>query len=334
MSAGRCAAVVGTGSIGRRHIANLIATGLADPVAISTFSRRDSLEVLGQPVPVLHRLEDALIDPAVQYVFIASPSVYHLELALRAVAAGRHVYLEKPASTSSAGISGLIAAAREARVTVAVGTQFRFHPLLVRLRDALLREELGTVIAVEAHLGEHIADYHPGEDWRQGYAACAELGGGVLLTQIHQIDYLDWLFGPFESVFAAGGRRGDLGIDVEDCVTYLLRTRSALGVVGHLNYLERPKKVTLSVTGTRATFAWDYFANALTITPAILQGRPQTHSEPFDRDVMFRAALADFFAAVAERRPPRGDLVSAERGLRIIDTIKRSMTSGRAEALQ
>ena len=321
-------AVVGTGSIGRRHIGNLLALRMCDVVAVSEHGRRSCLEIDGTAVPVVHDFDTVLTDAGVGAVIISNPTALHLDYTRRAILAGKHVYLEKPASVSADGVSQLIDAATKAGVVVAIGTQYRFNELLVRLRERIHAGDAGLIVSVEAHLGEHIADYHPDEDYRQSYAARSELGGGVLLTQIHQIDYINWIFGPFHSAYAIGGRRSGLEIDVEDCVSYLLHGRDGISVYGHLNYLERPKRVDLTVTGTQGTFAWHYFANSLSFMPAKLDAQEIVEQRTFDRNAMFVATMRDFLDVVRTGGQPRATLEDGCAALRIVDAIKSACRTG------
>lgn len=321
-------AVVGTGSIGRRHIGNLLALGVRDVVAVSEYGRRDRLEVGGSGVAVVQRFDSVLDDPDVAAVVIGNPTVFHLDYTRRAIFAGKNVYLEKPASISAHGVAELSDVARRRGLVVAIGTQLRFNDMLVRLRERLEAGEAGLILSVEAHLGEHIADYHPGEDYRLSYTARSDLGGGVLLTQIHQIDYLNWMFGPFRSAFAVGGRRSDLELDVEDCVSYLLRGRDGIAVHGHLNYLERPKRIDLHVAGTKGSFVWHYFTNTLAFTPARLDAQAIVETRPFDRNSMFLAAMSNFLEAVRGGERPRASLEDGHAALCIVDAIKLSCETG------
>lgn len=326
-------AVVGTGSIGRRHLANLLRLGVRDVIAVSEHNRRVGLEIDGTSIPVVHEYTDVL-GPDVEAVVIGNPTSLHRSYLARALAADKHVYLEKPAAESAEGLDKLATQAEKRGLVVAVGTMYRFNGRLVSLERRLAAGAAGRLLSVETMLGEHIADYHPGEDYRQGYAGRAELGGGVLLTQIHQIDWLNWLFGPFECVFAVGDRRSDLEIDVEDNVSYLLRARFGVPVYGHLDYLQRPKRVTLTVTGEDGRFHWDLFADRLEFSPARAQAAPEVETGDDDRNAMFAAAMTDFLDCVRTGRTPRSSLQDGLTALRIVDAIKASLVSGRTELIE
>ena len=193
-------AIIGTGSAGRRHLTNLLSHSHHDVVAVSEHRKCADLEILGKKVPVFHNFDELLeIDSSIDSVFICNPSSMHSDYLLRSVEANKNVYVEKPVAVNLGEISEIEERIRSRSVTVAVGNQFRFHPHLISIKEMIDEGVLGDIFSVHAIQGEHIADYHPGEDYRRGYAARRELGGGILLTQIHQIDYLHWLFGTIQN---------------------------------------------------------------------------------------------------------------------------------------
>jgi predicted dehydrogenase len=321
-------AVVGTGSIGRRHLSTLLALGQTDVVAVSEHGRRPALAVDGIDIPVRHRLDDVLGD--VDLVIVATPTARHHDQAAAALDAGCHVLVEKPVADASAGMDRLADLADERGLVAAAAHQFRFEPGLLRVRDLVTSGALGEILAVEAHQGEHLADYHPDEDYRTGYAARRDLGGGVLRTQIHHVDYLDWIFGPFTRVYAAGGHRTDLEIDVEDTASYLLRGPDGTAAYGHLDYRQRPRRVTLAVVGAAGRADWDHYAARLVVTPAARGAASDTTGWTFDRSALFHAQMRDVLAAVRGGAPPRTPLRAGVRAVRLVEAIERSISEDRA----
>ena len=318
-------AVVGTGSAGRRHASNFLAAG-ADEVVLVSRRPSDPVRLGEHTVAVLDALDDALA--RADAVVIANPTALHLEVLRRAIEADVHVLCEKPVSVSAAGVADLARRARDRGVVVGVCCQMRFHPLMAQLRDLVNGGALGIVIDAETTQGEHLADYHPDEDYRVSYAARAELGGGVLLTQIHQIDFLQWVLGRFARVRAVGGRRSPLEIDVEDTVSYFLESCADVPVRGHLDYLRRPKRLGLTVTGTEGVVTWDYYAGSLEHCAA--DGSVQrTVLEGFERNDLFTALVDDFLVAVRTGAEPRTTLDDAAHALAVVDALRQSMDERR-----
>ncbi|MDX2379938.1 MAG: Gfo/Idh/MocA family oxidoreductase [Acidimicrobiia bacterium] len=322
-------AVVGTGSIGRRHLAVLLELGCAAPIAVSEHGRLERLDVSGREIEVAHSLTDVVGN--VDAVIVASPTAAHLGHLETAVHAGCHVLVEKPVATTSVGLDAVATLAEARGLVAAAGHQFRYEPGLLAIRELVLEGALGVLLAVEAHQGEHLADYHPAEDYRIGYAARSDLGGGVLRTQIHHIDVLDWIFGPLERVYASGGHLSDLEIDVEDSASYLFRSTTGTSVYGHLDYRQRPRTVTLRAVGTDGRVEWDHYAARLVHTPS--GGEPIIKSWPYDRQSMFRAQMSDFLDAVAGTGTVGTPLRDGIRAVHLVEAIESSSALDRSVAV-
>ena len=171
---------------------------------------------------------------------------------------------------------------------VLVGFQFRFHPGLQQLKKLLDEGAVGEPVSAHAHWGEYLPDWHPWEDYKQGYAARPELGGGVVLTLSHPLDYLRWLLGEVESLSAFTSHQG-LNMPVEDTAEISLRFVN--GVLGslHLDYVQRPPSHWLEIIGTHGTLRWD---NADGITTADLGSALQINLSHFRNSTHRRVSSA------------------------------------------
>jgi len=325
--------IAGLGSIGRRHFRNLLALGEKDLLLFRT--RRSTLpdeELAGFPVETdlqaaLGRRPDAVI--------VANPTSLHLEVAVPAAKAGCHVFLEKPISHTLQGVEELERAAADKGLQVAVGFQFRFHPGLRKVAALLGQGAIGRPLTAQAHWGEYLPDWHPWEDFKKGYAARTDLGGGVVLTLCHPLDYLPWLFGEVEALWAFTGRRG-LALPVEDAAEIGLRFRSGLLAGLQLNYDQRPAVHRLEVVGSRGMIVWDNADGAVRLAAAEPAGRAgewRTFPAPdgFERNAMFLDEMRDFLDAVRGKGRPACTL---EEGRRALELALAALESARSGTLQ
>ena len=322
-------AVVGTGSIGRRHLANLLSLNRGDVIAVSEHHKITSLTVNGMQIPISHNFDELLkTEEKIDTVFICNPTSMHADYLAKSLTAGKNVYLEKPVAINLAQVTELRDLVLSHSATIAVGHQFRFHPHLIALKDRIESGALGQIQSVQALQGEHIADYHPEEDYRQSYAARNELGGGVLLTQIHQMDYLNWLLGPFEDVIATNQESSFLGLDVEENVSYLMRSQRGVVVYGHVDFLRRPKHLSLTIAGTEGAVEWRYYEGSLSWTPADPREKPDISYIPLERNQLFHNAVGDFLESINKQRSPRSTFIDGVNSLAIVDAIKTSTATG------
>jgi predicted dehydrogenase len=247
--------IVGFGSIGRRHFRNLLALGERDIVFLR--SRRSTLpdnEIADFPVETdLH----AALAHQPGAVIIANPTALHLDIAIPAAEQGCNLFIEKPISHSLARVDELQAALTRGGGKAFTAFQYRFHPGLEKIKILLADQVLGRPLSIRVHWGEYLPDWHPWEDYRQGYSARADLGGGVVLTLCHPLDYLRWLFGNVQSLWAFTSANSSLELDVEDTAEIGLCFENSLIGSVHLDYVQRPPGHHLEIIGTDGTIRWN-----------------------------------------------------------------------------
>lgn len=335
--------IAGLGSIGRRHFRNLIALGEKDIVLLRT--RKAALpddELAGYPVET--DLQEALKKHKPDAVIVANPTSLHLDVAIPAAEAGCAILLEKPIAESMDRLDRLEAAVRKAGSKVLVAFQFRFHPGLMRARDLLSNGEIGRIISAHVQFGEYLPAWHPWEDYRKGYAARADMGGGVVLTQCHSLDYLPWLVGKVESIWGFTAKLSDLEVDVEDTAKIGLRFEGgALGSI-HLDFNQQPPEHHFTIVGTKGTLKWNLVDGATRIyraSPESLDissglgikagGEWETYpiDTSWERNVMFLEQMRHFVAVVRGEVEPSCTLEDGIRVMKLINAVHESQKTGR-----
>lgn len=307
--------IAGFGSIGRRHFRNLLALGERDIVLYRTHkSTLPDQELAGFPVET--DLQAALSHQP-QAVIVANPTALHLDVAIPAARAGCTLLLEKPISHSLQGVEELREAVRAGGGQVLVGFQFRFHPALQQMKTILAERGIGRPLSVRAHWGEYLPGWHPWENYRQGYSARPELGGGVVLTLCHPLDYLRYLLGEVNALWAFTASNSDLDIPVEDTAEIGLKFES--GVVGsiHLDYVQRPPVHKLEMIGTHGTMRWEYDSGKLELFNSERESW-QTFGLPenFERNTLFLSQMAHFLEVLRLEITP---LCTMEDGIRALE---------------
>jgi predicted dehydrogenase len=311
--------IAGFGSIGHRHFHNLLTLGERDIVLYHTHhSTLPDDELAGFPVETDLRTALAYKPDA---VIISNPTALHLDVAIPAAHVGCHLLIEKPISHSLARLDELKQVIDQNHNQILVGFQFRFHPGLRQLKKLLDEGSIGEPLSARAHWGEYLPNWHPWEDYKQGYAARPDLGGGVVLTLSHPLDYLRWLLGEVESLCAFTSQKG-LNLPVEDTAEITLRFENgALGSV-HLDYNQRPPAHTLEIIGTLGTLRWD---NADGITRLAKVGLEENAialqeifpPEGFERNSMFLDELRHFREVIYGHTEPICTLQDGIQSLRL-----------------
>jgi predicted dehydrogenase len=305
--------IAGYGSIGRRHLRNLRALGEEDILLYR--SHRSTLpddEIAG--LRVESDLQAALAHRP-DAVIVSNPTALHLDVAIPAAEMGCAILLEKPVSDDLARMPELYAAVVRGGARILVGFQLRFHPTLRSMAALLAEGAIGQVTSARAHWGEYLPGWHPWEDYRQGYAARAELGGGVILTLCHPFDYLRWLMGEYQVEWAAGGALG-LGLEVEDSAEIGLRFAQGAAGTLHLDYLQQPASHTMEVIGTRGTLRWNNADGSLKVFQAgDADWRTQLPPDGFERNDLFLEEMRHFLAVARGEAQPLCSLDDGERAL-------------------
>lgn len=309
--------IAGLGSIGRRHLRSLQALESGRPLHLFRSGQGAPDEPGWADLQVDRELGLALARQP-QAVVVANPTALHVPLALQAARAGCHLLIEKPVGHSLEGLADLEAEVERQRLVVLVGYQFRLHPTLQRVKQWLSEGAIGPVVSAQAHWSEALPDWHPHEDYRRGYSARRELGGGALLTLSHPLDYLRWLLGEPISVAAEADRVSQLELDVEDVAHVLLRFESgALGSV-QLDYVGRPAQHGLLLVGQAGLIRWNAAHGLAELLRAGGQ-RTEVERPPagFGRDQLFLAEMRHFLDCLAGLSRPACSLSEGVATLRL-----------------
>ena len=257
--------VIGAGSIGQRHIKNLLALD-CEVVAVCDPSseRHEAVKALVKNVSTFSKIEDALQCEA-DAVLICTPSFLHAEQTLQVLHAGFHLFIEKPISHSLELTDQIIKLAVEKKLKVMVGCNLRFYPSLLLVKELLAEEKIGKVLSVQARCGYFLPFWRPQADYRESYSAKVEEGGGIILDAIHEFDYLHWMFGDASEVFCYADTVSSLEINTEDCADILLKFNDGFVANLHLDYLQKKYSRTLKVIGEAGEIVWDFERKDVTI---------------------------------------------------------------------
>lgn len=335
--------VIGTGAISAAHIDSIKKLGDAALTAVwsRTYEKAKAVAEREGCVAV-PTVEELVRRDDVDAVTICTPSGAHLEPALAAIEAGKHVIIEKPLEVTNERCRRIIEAADKAGVKLGVIFQSRFAPANEALHRAIREGRFGRIVMGDAYVKWYRSQaYYDSGAWRGTW----ELdGGGALMNQaIHTVDTLLWLMGPVESVFAHADCLAHERIEVEDTVAAVLRFENgAVGVIEaatsvHPGY---PKRV--EVHGSKG--------GAVIVDDAVVEWheeddpeRAKAIREEFgpkgvsgtSRDPMamsfdnHRRQLADFVKAIKENGTPLVDGREGARSVSVVRAIYESAREGR-----
>ncbi len=317
--------VIGVGSIGERHVRNLLSLG----ATVSIFDTEIILKTeIAEKYAVqpLSSLDNTL--KIFDLVLICTPTHTHVELAKKALNAGCHIFIEKPiAEKHSSELASLSQLAKMSEKIILVGCNMRFHRGVQEIKNILDSNALGKIYSVYAHCGHYLPNWRK-TDYRNTYSARAAQGGGIMLECIHEFDYLRWLFGDILETSARTVRSGALDIDGEDSaeITFLFKS----GFLGHLHadYLQQTKRRGCEIVGENGTFIWESRGKnpeIATFTFLRKNGEPiEQKTVSVELDEMYLAEMRYLLEMIENGTKTMNDVIQAAETLRLVELAKES----------
>ena len=249
--------IVGYGSIGKRHVKNLLQFSKYEILILTKQKINNNRETR---IKYFNSLTNALKEKP-EIGFITNETSYHVEIALKLAKKNMHLFIEKPLSNSIKNIKKLQEIVKGKKLITQMGCNWRFHPCIKKIKEILIKNEIGKIYSVQVESNSYLPDWHPYEDYTKGYAAKKELGGGISLTCIHELDFLYWYFGKVDEVFSVTKKQSQLKINTDDISIMILKfKKNILGEI-HLDYFQRPDFKKCKIIGSKGTLYWDSIIN-------------------------------------------------------------------------
>jgi predicted dehydrogenase/RimJ/RimL family protein N-acetyltransferase len=312
-------AVLGQGSIGRRHAAILRELG-HEVVAYDPREEAPAVEGVERALS-----EPAALDGAVGAI-VASPPREHLHQARLALDHGAHVLVEKPFAPSVDGVAALGALARERSLVLGVAMNMRFHPGVATVHRLVTEGAIGAPLRASVWCGSWLPGWREGVDYRDTYSAKRDLGGGVLLDAIHELDYAIWTLGPVRRVQGVLAHVSSLELDVEDVAALTLEHAAGTVTGVTLDYLDRSYHRGCRILGEEGTVEWRWSEE--TVVRSSAEGVVERVAAPHDVESTYRSEIECFLDAAINDRPPATGAVEAASVLAVVDAARRASESG------
>ncbi len=327
--------ILGCGSIGLRHIGHLRQLGLSNleaadpsPSAQQRVKAQWGIPVDSDPEKALSRRPDL--------VLVCTPAATHVDLTIKALEAGAHVFVEKPLSVSLEKVRPLIERKNVDGRMVQVGYNLRYHPAMKAAKQVLDSGRMGRVLAGHAEFGLYLKKWWPGRDYRDSYMASAEEGGGLLLDVSHEIDLMIWFLGPVREVSAYGDRLSNLEMEGLDVIKVLMKMESGALVSLSMDCLQPAYMRGFTLTGEDSALRWgcpegraDTSVGELSLCESPSE-RFQPVAVSGSSQETYLEELRDFISSIETGRPPACGLREAAEVLRVVEAIHRAIEQKRS----
>ena len=306
--------VCGVGSIGERHINNLISLGYEEIILYR--SSNSKLRSIKNNLQTFSDLSIALKEKP-DIALITNPTSLHIDTAIECAKANCHLFIEKPLSNNLNKVDVLSNLVSEKKLVCMVGFMYRYHPLIKKIKSIIDGMSLGELIHIRSTWGEYLPDWHPWEDYRTSYAAKKNLGGGPFATLSHDIDLAIW--------FADSGIKksinfenynSDLEVDTSHGNDILIEFNN--GVTANIGDGTEWNQEEYEVIFKGGRVKFDYYENKLEVF--YQDGTKKTlTADNFDRNDMFIDEVKDFIYSVLNQKESPLSILESKKLIELIN---------------
>jgi len=330
---------IGLGGAGQRHL-RIFHDLLPNDTQYFAFRSKSTTPLLNKDFTVnndktlssqynimeLNSIEEAFLKKP-DLTVISTPSSMHLKFMNKAVQNKSAVFVEKPWSNNKEGFEEFSDLILRENLNFNISFQRRYHPKILKVKKFIEDGKIGKPLSGVFNVYSHVPSWHPYEDWKKLYAVNANLGGGVLLTEIHEIDLVYWFFGLPKEVFCVGGNRSEEKLDIEDTVQIIL-IYDEFSIQINLCFMHKKQSRNFHIAGTLSDISWNN--DELTIYSFNDKVEKQYDNSLVQNDDMFYGQARKFINNW-KNNDTISALNSASGSLEIVEAAKKSLLSGKKE---
>ena len=314
--------IAGYGSIGKRHLENIISNNNSEIIVYS--KRKDLSNLRKKNIKIFNSLEKCLSEKP-NVGFITNETVHHVPVSKKLATAGLDLFIEKPLSNSTKSVSELVKLTKTKKLVTLMGCNLRFHECIKKIKSLIEQEKIGKIISVQVECGTYLPDWHPNEDYSKGYSARDDLGGGVVLTCIHEIDYLYWFFGEVKEVFSFTGKFSNLKIKSDDLSAIIMKFRNNVIAEIHLDYFQKPETRSCKIIGTKGMIVWNSSNNQVKLyNLKNNKWSTKLKIKNYKKNDMYKKELAHFINCIKQKKKSLNDISQGQYVLKIALGIIKS----------
>ena len=321
--------IIGFGGSGKRYLKNLKKYFQEFNIYILKTGKCEIKEE-----KVINNVEEAIkLNP--YGVFISTPTSTHLEFARKFLNISKFIVIDKPMDNELYKCEVFERDAKYSNTEVYLNYQRRFIECWKRLKEEVkkcLENDMEFRYGI-IHINSYMPSWRKEKDYRELYAAKKELGGGVLLTECHEIDLIQWIFGEIQEVSANIITTEEFNLDVEDAfeATLMIKTKKGLKPIFlFADFINNRTKRTAEFVFSKKTYEINEEKNELAIYPenSLITG-------PEEKD---KLAHEKFIKTLYEKEIENKEveLPNVRDGLivnAVINYIKESYISGKVQKM-
>ncbi len=324
--------VVGTGSIGKRHIKNAISLGIKPKniLAVDTQKKRlNEVKILGLN-KVFENFDQALKEDF-HAAIICSPTSLHIKQSIQLAKRKKHILIEKPLDSNLNGSKKLIRLTKDNKLSIMIAYIFRFSEPIKFIKREILKNSIGKILYFRGEFSEYLPDWHPYEDYRTFYMASKKQGGGSILDQCHIMDLAHFLIGSFSSVQAVNYKISNLKINADDFSEMIIKHKNGVVSSIHTDIFGRSHKKILEIKGEKGNISWDFYKNEVKIFNS--KNRKEKLFNKFNKNFndFYIDELSHFINCFKNKKKPKVSLEDGVHTMKLILSAEKSQRTGKEE---
>ena len=260
---------------------------------------------------------------------ISTPTSLHLDPMLNALKSKSAIFVEKPWSNDITDFKKFSNSVLLNKIPFHISFQKRFNSKFQEVFLLIKNGEIGKILTATFNVFSNVRVWHPYENWKDLYAVNSKLGGGVLLTEIHEIDLAYWFFGLPKEVFCSGGNTSEEILNIEDTVNIILIYKN-FSIQINLCFMHKKQSRSFNIAGSKGDLSWSDSKDELKIEFFNKEKDSKNYDQVVLNDNMFYSQAKKFLIDWDENDTIKS-LNSASSSLAIVEAAKKSMKSGKKE---
>ena len=287
--------IIGYGSIGKRHIRNLLSLGYDNIVLLREHGKGNDhgFAELADIETLINKRPDAVI--------ISNPTSLHYKFLTSLMKENINVLVEKPVVSNFEDYDKIKNQLPKYFGIGMAGFNMRFHPCVKHVHRIIANGILGKIYSSRFFVGQFLPDWRPNIDYSKSYSANKDLGGGVLFDLVHEIDLACYLIGmPEGKIMSHVNKLSNLKINSEDLAEILFATSIGSMVSLHLDYLSRHYHRYIEIIGENGNLYCDLFRNKVSIDYGIDKVDKKVYTK-FSKNDMYLDMLSSFIESLKNK---------------------------------
>jgi predicted dehydrogenase len=316
--------VIGYGSIGKRHVDNLLKLRQIDQIIVcsnhlDSFQNHPEKEKL-KLVRSLEELSPMMSNGRqFDFAIVANETYKHIETANVLANSGVHLFIEKPLSHSVKDAISLKKIAENKNIKIFIAYNFRFLRAIQYIKNQISSGVIGSLYFTGIEVGQYLPAWRPLSDYRESYSARKEQGGGATLDMSHEIDYMRYLFGDPVSWKIMKSKVSDLDINSEDIFKGIYRFSSGFLCSVHTDYIRHNKKRGINIVGSGGTLECDFIKKYIKMQKNSGEISLIEDAHLFDVDESYKSELNHFIECIEKDKTPQ---ITVDDGIEVLKLIE------------